>query len=103
MFNSVLATAAQPASGFANYSFFIMLALMFAVMYFLIIRPQKKRQNQHQQMINSLQKGDKVVTSSGMFGTIFAIQDDQNKVVLKIADDIKVEFVKSSIASKVTN
>jgi len=76
-------------------------ALMFAVLYFLIIRPQQKRAKEHQSMLGTLKKGDRVVTSSGMFGTIFAIQDDQNKVVLKISDDIKVEFVKSSIASKV--
>ena len=42
-----------------------------------------------------------MVTSSGMFGTIFAIYDDKNKVVLKIADDVKVEFLKSHIAAKV--
>ncbi|MBD3217591.1 MAG: preprotein translocase subunit YajC [candidate division Zixibacteria bacterium] len=76
-------------------------ALMFAVLYFLIIRPQQKRSKEHQSMLGTLKKGDRVVTSSGMFGTIFAMQDDQNKVVLKISDDIKVEFVKSSIASKV--
>jgi preprotein translocase subunit YajC len=98
--STILATAAQPG-GLANYSFFIMLALMFGVFYFLIIRPQKKRAQQHQEMINSLQKGEKVITSSGMIGTIYAIHDEQNKVVLKVADEVKVEFVKSSIASKV--
>jgi preprotein translocase subunit YajC len=78
-----------------------MMALIFVVFYFLIIRPQKKRQQQHQSMLGQLKKGDRVITSSGMYGTIFAIQDDQNKVVLKISDDIKVEFVKSQIAGKV--
>jgi preprotein translocase subunit YajC len=99
--NFLLGTTAQPQGGIAQYSFFIMMALIFVVFYFLIIRPQKKRQQQHQSMLGQLKKGDRVITSSGMYGTIFAIQDDQNKVVLKISDDIKVEFVKSQIAGKV--
>ncbi len=93
--------AAQPQGGGSLFTMLIPFALMFAVLYFLIIRPQQKRQKQHQEMLGTLKKGDRVVTSSGMYGTIFAIQDDQNKVVLKITDDIKVEFVKSAIANKV--
>ena len=103
IFGIIAQAQPQPQGGLAQYSFFIMIALIFVVFYFLIIRPQKKRQDQHQQMLNQLKKGDKVVTASGMYGTIFAIQDDQNKVVLKISDDIKVEFVKSQIAGKVEN
>jgi preprotein translocase subunit YajC len=73
---------------------------LFLIMYFLLIRPQRKRQKEHEKLITELKKGDKVVTSSGLFGTIFAIQDDKNKVVLKITDEVKVEFLKSSIAGK---
>jgi preprotein translocase subunit YajC len=97
----ILVLGSQPAGGGSILTMLIPFALMFAVLYFLIIRPQQKRSKEHQSMLGTLKKGDRVVTSSGMFGTIFAIQDDQNKVVLKISDDIKVEFVKSSIASKV--
>jgi preprotein translocase subunit YajC len=74
---------------------------LFLIMYLLLIRPQRKRQKEHQKLLSELKKGDRVVTNSGLFGTIFAIQDDKNKVVLKISDDIKVEFLKSSIAAKV--
>ena len=74
---------------------------LFLIMYLLLIRPQRKRQKEHEKLLTELKKGDKVVTNSGMFGTIFAIYDDKNKVVLKVADDIKVEFLKSSIAGKV--
>jgi preprotein translocase subunit YajC len=73
---------------------------LFLIMYLMLIRPQRKRQKEHEKLLNELKKGDKVVTSSGLFGTIFAIQDDKNKVVLKITDDVKVEFLKSSIAGK---
>jgi len=100
---SLIATANPGMGGGSMVGFFIMMGLMFVVMYFLIIRPQKKRAKLHQDMLNQLKKGDRVITSSGMYATIFAIQDDQNKVVLKITDEIKVEFAKGSIASKVEN
>jgi len=74
---------------------------LFLIMYLLLIRPQRKRQKEHDKLLTELKKGDKVVTNSGMFGTIFAIYDDKNKVVLKITEDIKVEFLKSSIAGRV--
>jgi len=101
VFNFTSLIAAQPQGGGSLLTMLIPFALMFAVLYFLIIRPQQKRAKQHNEMLGQLKKGDRVVTSSGMYGTIFAIQDDQNKVVLKITDDIKVEFVKSAIANKV--
>ncbi len=78
----------------------ILIALVL-IMYLLLIRPQRKRQKEHDKLLTELKKGDKVVTNSGMFGTIFAIYDDKNKVVLKITEDIKVEFLKSSIAGRV--
>lgn len=78
-----------------------MLIPLFLIMYLLLIRPQRKRQKEHDKLLVELKKGDKVVTNSGMYGTIFAIYDDKNKIVLKITDEVKVEFLKSSIAGKV--
>jgi preprotein translocase subunit YajC len=78
-----------------------MLIPLFLIMYLLLIRPQRKRQKEHDKLLNELKKGDRVVTNSGMYGTIFAIYDDKNMVVLKITDEVKVEFLKSSIAAKV--
>jgi preprotein translocase subunit YajC len=72
-------------------------------MYFFMIRPQQKKQKEHKAMIEALKTGDKVVTNSGMMGTIVHIHDDKNKVVLKVADQVKVEFIKSSIAGLVEN
>ena len=74
---------------------------LFLIMYLLLIRPQRKRQKEHEKLLRELKKGDRVVTNSGMFGTIFAIDSEKNKVVLKITDEIKVEFLKSSIAGRV--
>ncbi|MFH2036363.1 MAG: preprotein translocase subunit YajC [Candidatus Zixiibacteriota bacterium] len=74
---------------------------LFLIMYLMLIRPQRKKQKEHEKLLTELKKGDRVVTNSGMFGTIFAIQDDKNKVVLKLTDEVKVEFLKSAIAGKV--
>jgi len=78
-----------------------MLIPLFLIMYLLLIRPQRKRQKEHDRLLKELKRGDKVVTSSGMFGTIFAINDEKNIVVLKVGEDVKMEFLKSSIAARV--
>ena len=87
--------------GEGGYFTLIWFGLIFALMYLLLIRPQRKKQKEHEKLLNELAKGDKVVTSGGMFGTIFAIDEEHNKVVLKISGDVKMEFLKSSIAGKV--
>jgi len=83
--------------GLVQLGFF---GLIFLIMYLLLIRPQRKKQKEHEQLLNSLKKGDKVVTSSGMFGLISAIDNERNIVVIKVGE-MKFEFLKSSIAAKV--
>ena len=78
-----------------------MLIPLFLIMYLLLIRPQRKRQKEHDKLLKELKKGDRVVTNSGMFGTIFAINDEKSIVVLKLTDEVKVEFLKSAIAGRV--
>jgi len=80
---------------------FMPFVLIFVVFYFFMIRPQQKKQKQTQAMLSSLKKGDKVVTNSGMFGEVWGIDEKENKVVLKFGENLKVEFLKSSIAGKV--
>jgi preprotein translocase subunit YajC len=79
---------------------FLPFLLMILVVWFLLIRPQRKRAKEHTTMLAALQKGDKVVTNSGMIGTIVGMNDTDNIVVLKVGDDTKIEFLKSSIAGK---
>ncbi len=79
-------------------SLIIMFALIFLFMYFFMIRPQQKKEKTRQKMIADLKKGDKVLTNSGIIGTIFNIKD--NIFVLKVDDEVKIEFVKSAIAGK---
>lgn len=69
--------------------------LMFAIFYFLLIRPQQKKQKQRGSMLNALKKGDKVVTVGGMHGTIAEISDDT--VVIKVNDVTKLTFDRSSV------
>ncbi len=75
--------------------------LILVIFWLLLIRPQQKKQKQHQKLLSELRKGDRVVTNSGMFGVISSLNDEKNIVVLKVAENIKVEFLKSSIAGKV--
>ena len=77
-------------------SFPIMMAIMFGILYFMVIRPQNTERKKLAQKIEALKKGDKVLTSSGIFATVVSIETD--RAVLKIGDDTKVEFAKSAIA-----
>ena len=76
--------------------------LIFVIFYFFMIRSQQQKQKLTQAMLASLKKGDKVVTNSGMIGVVWGIDDKENKVVLKFGEDLKIEFLKSSIAGKVS-
>ena len=74
---------------------FIPLILIFVIFYFFLIRPQQKKVKEHKAMVESLKKGDKVVTSGGITGTITRVVDN-DKVEVEIAENVKVEIVKST-------
>ena len=76
----------------------LMFAAIILVFYFLMIRPQKKRQKEHQNMLEALQVGDKVITTTGMHGTIDQVND--RTIIIKV-DSVKFTFEKTSVASKV--
>ena len=84
------------AGGFPMSSL-VLIALMIGVFYFIMIRPQQKQRREQQSMIGSLHKGDKVVTIGGIHGRIEGVKD--NTVVVKVAENVKVEISKASIAS----
>lgn len=71
------------------------LVLMFAIFYFLLIRPQQKQQKAVREMQNSLQKGDKIVTIGGLHGILDSI--DENKIVLKVGDGTRLTFDRKSV------
>jgi preprotein translocase subunit YajC len=80
---------------------FLYIPLIIAVFYFLMIRPQQTKQKQWKEMLDNLKPGDKVTTTGGMRGTIIALRDDAVQLRLP-PDNIKVEVVKSAIASVTT-
>jgi preprotein translocase subunit YajC len=80
---------------------FLPLILMFVVFYFLLIWPQQKKAKAHRQVLSSLQKGETVVTSSGIYGTITGITD--TVVTLEIAEKVRVKVARNSIAGVVKN
>ncbi|HPO15622.1 MAG TPA: preprotein translocase subunit YajC [Candidatus Hydrogenedentes bacterium] len=90
--------AAPAASPFG--SMLPMIVAFIAIMYFLMIRPQQKREKERKNMLNALAKGDKVVTSGGICGTITEISE--NHVVVKVDDDVKLQFVRSAIVQVVS-
>ncbi len=76
----------------------IFLVLIFGVMYFLLIRPQRKRQKEHEQLIEELRKGDKVVTAGGIHGVVESLSEDS--VVLKIESGATMRVTRGSVVSK---
>jgi len=74
---------------------FIPLILIFVIFYFFLIRPQQKKAKEHKTMVENLKRGDKVVTSGGIVGTVDRIIDNE-KVEIEIADSVKVEVVRST-------
>jgi preprotein translocase subunit YajC len=76
----------------------IYLAVLIAIFYFLIIRPQQKRAKDHQDLMNSIQKGDRIVTAGGIHGTIVEVKDET--VILNIASQVDIELSKQAIVSR---
>ena len=74
---------------------FIPLILIFVIFYFFLIRPQQKKVKEHKAMVEGLKKGDKVITSGGITGTVERIIDNE-KVEVEIAENVKVEIVKAT-------
>lgn len=75
---------------------FLPIILIVGIFYLLIYRPMKRRQKSLEKMISELKNGDKVITSGGLYGTVAGLRE--NTVILKIADQIKVEVAKSAVA-----
>ncbi|MEM8822396.1 MAG: preprotein translocase subunit YajC [Pseudomonadota bacterium] len=89
---------AQAAGGAgAGFASFIPLILIFAIMYFLLIRPQQKKLKEHKAMVEALRRGDQVVTQGGVIGKVSKVKDD-NELEVEIADGVKIRVVRSTIA-----
>jgi preprotein translocase subunit YajC len=98
MFDTAYAMAGGRGGGGpdAITGFVFPLVIVMAIFYFILIRPQLKRQKQHGAMLASLQKGDKVITSGGIHGVIVGLKEDV--VVLKVAENTKIEVSRSAVS-----
>jgi preprotein translocase subunit YajC len=72
------------------------LILLFAIFYFLLIRPQQQRMKKHQEMVNNVRRGDTVVTAGGIIGKVSKVKED-GEILVDIADNVQVRVVKSSL------
>jgi preprotein translocase subunit YajC len=98
----VMAQADKKApSAVGNSGMIFMLLFMFLIIYFLMIRPEQRKQKDRQKLISSLKKGDRVMTAAGMFGTVGNVKDAS--VMVKIAENTVVEFSKNAITSVLNN
>jgi preprotein translocase subunit YajC len=89
--------AAPQGSPFSGTTTIVWFGAMIVIMYYVMIRPQSKRQKEHQRLISSLKTGDRVVTTSGIHGMITNVKD--STVTVKVADNVKIEMDKSAVAN----
>lgn len=107
MFNLISDAYAQgespaPSIGGGGYDMFIMIGIMILIFYFLLIRPNQKKEKERKAMIDNLQKGDKVLTTGGIYGVVVNVKNEEGIIVLKIADGAKVEFSKAAVQAKIS-
>ena len=74
---------------------FLPLILIFIIFYFFLIRPQQKKAKEHKNMVNTIKRGDKIVTSGGIFATVERVMDN-DKVEVSVSDNVNIELVKST-------
>jgi len=91
------APAGAPSGGPGGSVMIIGYLLLFAAMYFFMIAPQRKKQKEHEKMLKSLESGDEIVTSGGIYGTITNVKED--RFVVRIADNTKIEVGKGFVTT----
>ena len=93
----LLAQTQPPAPGSGLGSFLVPMLLMIVILYYVMIRPQTKRQKEQQRMVSSLKTGDRVVTAAGIHGMITNVKE--TTVIVKVADNVKLEMEKTAITT----
>ena len=101
MFMSLFMTAQQSAPGQVPRGNMLTALLpfvaVFAIFYMLIILPQRKKQKKHQETVNNLRAGDRIITTGGIFGTVMGVQPD--RIELKISANVKIDITKSAVGA----
>ena len=91
-------TEAPEGEGGFDWTIIAFLVLIFGLFYFIFIRPQRRRQKEHQEMVQELRRGDRVVTAGGIYGVVESISDDS--VVIKVESEATIRVAKGSVALK---
>ncbi|HVO12493.1 MAG TPA: preprotein translocase subunit YajC [Vicinamibacteria bacterium] len=95
----LIALAGPARSGEPNpFGSFLMMGLIFAIFYFILIMPMRKKQRKLDELVKQLQTGDRVVLNSGIFGTIVGVEEDV--LLLRVDDKTRIKVLKSAVASK---
>ncbi len=102
-FAQVSEVAAAPAVPENSFTSFIPLVLIFAIFYFLIVRPQSKKMKEHQALINNLKIGNKVITSGGIVGVVKDLFPEDNQVEVEIAEGVRVKILKNYVSDLVNS
>jgi preprotein translocase subunit YajC len=98
--NLLIAMAPQGGSGAGGGSMvstFVMFGAIFLIFYFMIIRPQQKRAKEREKLLSSIEKGDKVITSGGMHGTVAGVEE--KTILLQVTENVKLKIERSAIAT----
>ncbi|MEM6634776.1 MAG: preprotein translocase subunit YajC [Pseudomonadota bacterium] len=94
---------AQAAGGAGSaFASFVPLILIFAIMYFLLIRPQQKKVKEHAAMVAALRRGDQVVTQGGLIGKVTKVKEGENELEVELADGVRVRVVQNTVAQVVS-
>jgi preprotein translocase subunit YajC len=78
----------------------VMMLAIFAIFYFILIRPQQKKMKEHRKMVEELKKGDRIITAGGIYGTVEGAS--QNTLTVKIAEGVKVKITRGSVGTVIT-
>ena len=97
MLLNIFFMAPQGGEGGSSFLGFLPFILIIVIMYFLMIRPQVKKQKERQKMVDALEKGDKVITSGGIHGKITGFTEDGKTLILQIDDKVKINIDRSAI------
>ena len=92
------AQAAAAPGGAGALVQFMPLILIFAIMYFLMIRPQQKKMKEHRAMVDALRRGDQVVTQGGIIGKVSKVKEGENEIEVEIAEGVKARIVRSTVS-----
>ncbi|MCZ2203769.1 preprotein translocase subunit YajC [Bartonella sp. A05] len=94
---SAYAQAAGEVSNGAQFMSFVPFILIFVIMYFLIIRPQRVQMKKRQEMLNAVRRGDSVVTGGGIIGKVTKVYDESDELEVEIGDDMRIRIIRSTL------